>query len=314
MSDDRERGFYRAFEDRFRGSRDQIKERLRVYIPFVKSLKSVGQVPAALDLGCGRGEWLELLTENGLDPIGVDIDEGMLEATRSRGLNVAKSDAISYLQEQPAESLSIVSAFHVVEHLKFVDLQVLTKEALRVLKPGGVLILETPNPENLKVGTSNFYLDPTHVNPIPTGLLLFLVEYYGFSRVKALRLQEPDGLESAEQVTLSDVLSGVSPDYAIVAQKGGDEAATMASDSAFATEHGLTLDLLAARFDAGIPRLNQISAELEGIHARVIDLECRLLECQAAADRALHETDAMRKSMSWRLTRPLRALRRWTFR
>jgi hypothetical protein len=169
-------------------------------------------------------------------------------------------------------------------------------------------------------------------------LLSFLVEYYGFSRVTIMRLQEPAGLERAEQVTLSDVLSGVSPDYAIIAQKGdGDAATTMAVSVAHTAEYGLSLDLLAARFDAGIPRLNQISAELERIQSLlstelaqknaaiaalegeisrlnacliqrdglVIDLEHRLLECRNSTSdlerrllRAQHETDAMRNSTS----------------
>ena len=89
-----------------------------------------------------------------------------------------------------ADSLTVVSAFHVVEHIPFETLRQLVDEAYRVLKPGGLLILETPNSENLVVGTSSFYLDPTHQRPLPAQLLTFVVEYAGFERVKTLYLQE----------------------------------------------------------------------------------------------------------------------------
>ena len=336
MPDDRDEGFYRAFEDRFRGTRGEIKRRLKIYIPFVEALKAVDPVPAVLDIGCGRGEWLELLTENGFDPLGIDIDDGMLEAAQSRGFKTIKRDAVSYLQGLAAESLFVVSGFHVVEHLKFSDLQVVVREALRVLKPGGLLILETPNPENLRVGTSNFYVDPTHMSPLPMQLLSFLAEYRGFSRTKILRLQERGALEGAEQITLSDVLSGVSPDYAVVAQKGGNQTAIVAMDAACGREYGLSLDTLVARFDIGVSHVKQIFAAelaqkaatiaaLQGEtsklndriaeqHIRIVQLGCSIAESQAATDRARNQLDAILSSRSWRLTGPLRALRRWTLR
>ena len=100
-------------------------------------------------------------------------------------------------------------------------------QALRVLVPGGVLILETPNPENLVVGTSSFYLDPTHERPLPWQLLSFLAEHHGFERVKTLRMQESAHLAARvarhEALSLMDVLGGASPDYAIVAQKAAPD-------------------------------------------------------------------------------------------
>ena len=183
-------GFYRAFEDRYRGSRHLIKDRLRVYLPFIEQLKACYPDTPALDLGCGRGEWLELLQENGFKPTGVDVDDGMLEACRELGLSVEHCDALEALKNLADESQIVVSGFHIAEHLPFDILQTLVKETLRVLKPGGLLILETPNPENLTVGTSSFYFDPSHLRPIPPPLLAFLPEYYGFKNVKTIRLQE----------------------------------------------------------------------------------------------------------------------------
>jgi SAM-dependent methyltransferase len=230
MVDEINANFYRAFEDRFRGSRELIKSRLRVYLPFVEPLRSYYDDAMALDLGCGRGEWLELLQEAGFDVQGVDLDNGMLAACRERDLNVQTCDAVDFLKELPDASRVVVTGFHIAEHIPFPDLQVLVKESLRVLKPGGLLILETPNPENIVVGTSYFFIDPTHLRPIPPQLLSFLPEYYGFKRVKILRLQEPAGLHKSKALTLLDVLRGVSPDCAVVAQKKG-EAAILRADT-----------------------------------------------------------------------------------
>ena len=212
-------GFYRAFEERYRGSRELIKGRLVAYRPFVEPLLEVYPSATALDLGCGRGEWLELLVESGFKPIGVDLDKGMLEACLERGLPVEQGDALAYLSALPDESQAVVSAFHVVEHITFDQLGTLVAETLRVLMPGGLLIMETPNPENIVVATRNFYLDPTHQRPIPPMLLAFVAEYAGFARVKTLRLQESKELVNKGDVSLQDVFAGVSPDYAVVAQK-----------------------------------------------------------------------------------------------
>jgi SAM-dependent methyltransferase len=242
--------FYRAFEDKHRGSHDVIKERLRVYLPFIEQLKSLYQDCLALDIGCGRGEWLETLQENGFQAIGVDLDEGMLEACKARNLPAEKAEALSYLETMPSESLVLLTGFHIVEHIPFDDLKKLVIEAHRVLKPGGLLIFETPNAENLIVGTQNFYLDPTHERPIPYMLLEFLMEYSGFSRSKLLRLQENPDLDNHKQLVLMNVLGGVSPDYAVVAQKNANDLDVSAFDLAFKADYGLGLDELARRYDS----------------------------------------------------------------
>ena len=91
--------FYRAFEDKHRGSRELIKERLKAYLPFILPLLQAYPQGQAIDLGCGRGEWLELLTEVGLRPIGIDLDDGMLSACRHLGLAAKQGDAIAHLKD-----------------------------------------------------------------------------------------------------------------------------------------------------------------------------------------------------------------------
>lgn len=266
-------GFYRAFEERYRGSRELIKSRLRVYLPFVEPLIGLHADAQAVDLGCGRGEWLELLKEAGFSAQGVDLDEGMLAACRDLGLKVQTRDAVGFLKELPPVSQVIVSGFHIAEHIPFSDLQTLVQEALRVLKPGGMLILETPNPENIVVGTSNFYLDPTHQRPIPPRLLSFLPEHYGFERVKTLRLQEPAELADGKQVlTLHDVLSNVSPDYAVVAQKSATPEQMQLFDTAFEKNYGLDLETLALRYEARVATTERALATTERAVAKAINM------------------------------------------
>ena len=313
--------FYRAYEDRHRGSRELIKSRLLAYVPFLAAflapLAALQARPRALDLGCGRGEWLELLGEAGFAASGVDVDAGMLAACRERFLEVEMGDALASLRALPDASMALVSAFHLVEHLAFSDVRALVGEALRVLQPGGLLIMETPNPENLVVGATSFYMDPSHVRPLPPPLLGFVVDFCGFRRHRVLRLQEPARLHTAAPLRLIDVLDGVSPDYAVVAQKDAGAAVLAPFDVPFGATCGILLDTLAQRYDAQAEaRLAQLGhglvhglaqAEARAAHdGQQLDSRlARLEERLAQAERQLH---AVFFSRSWRITVPPRAV------
>jgi O-antigen chain-terminating methyltransferase len=307
--------FYRAFEDRHRGSREEIKSRLGAYLPFIEPLKALYPGASAVDLGCGRGEWLELLKEAGIAAHGVDLDESMLAAARESGLSVSREEAIEHLRGLPDASRAVVSAFHVVEHMPLEGFVALVREALRVLQPAGLLVVETPNPENLVVGTSDFHLDPTHQRPIPPGLLAFIPEHEGFARTKLLRLQEPAWLAGAEPA-LIHVLRDVSPDAGVVAQKRGPAEALAAFDTAFAREHGVTLDSAAARYDryvearfsAAHQRIEAVEGRMQPLEARVAAAETSAKTAQTAAEEARRQMEQMLASKSWRLTAPLRAM------
>lgn len=256
--------FYRVFEDRHRGSREAIKRRLTVYLPFLKPLREVYPEWRGVDLGCGRGEWLELLSEHGCQSFGVDLDDGMLADCLDRGLLAARQEAVLFLKTLAEESQAVVSGFHLVEHIEFESLRELVREAFRVLKPGGLLILETPNPENIVVGTDHFYLDPTHLRPLPPELLSFVPDYYGFLRTKVMRLQEPKVLIDEPNIRLLDVIGGVSPDYAVIAQKAGADEVISLFNIPFEQEYGLTLETLASRHDAmGELRSSRLSVRLD---------------------------------------------------
>lgn len=215
--------FYIRFENRFRGPRDVIKKRLGVYLPIIQPLKTLYPDNEVLDLGCGRGEWLELLKDNGWHALGVDLNPAMVACCKSFGLEAEQSDLLHYVLSLPDESQVVISGFHVAEHLAFDDLNRLVHEAFRVLKPAGILILETPNPENIIVGSCSFYNDPTHNHPLPPSLMAFLAEEAAFSRVITLRLNgseevlvEPQGEEIYAAIV--QLFFG-QPDYALIAQK-----------------------------------------------------------------------------------------------
>ncbi len=241
--------FYSIFEKNFRGTQAEVLERLAVYDPFLDALLQIDPHALALDLGCGRGEWLEKLQGMGFSVHGVDLDESMLSGCRDKGFTVTCQDALAYLSNLPDDSQTIVTAFHVIEHITIEQLRALLTEALRVLKPAGLLILETPNPENLVVATRNFYLDPTHLRPIPPELLTFLARHAGHGCVKLLRLQENPSIIQQSQVMLTDVIHGVSPDYAVVAQKPGPQALAERLAPAFEPDRGIGLQTLVSRFD-----------------------------------------------------------------
>ena len=268
-------GFYRAFEDRYRGSRELIKERLRAYLPFVGPLATMPETAAALDLGCGRGEWLELLGEHGFAARGIDLDDSMLAACRERGLAVETADAIAYLRALPDNSVAVLSAFHLVEHLPFDAVQEMITQSLRVLQPGGLLIMETPNPENLMVGACNFYLDPSHVRPIPPNLLSFLAEHVGFARQKVVRLQEDPHLHTAA-IHLINVFIGASPDYSVVAQKSAPSDVLERFDLPFQREYGIGIGELARRFEDGQRAALNAVAEVQ--QRQAADTDARFAE------------------------------------
>ena len=261
MSDD----FYRAFEERHRGSRECITERLKAYQPFLVPFLGHQEMPLAVDFGCGRGEWLEYLESLGFDASGVDLDEGMLAACEEQGLSAKKGEMIQHISHLSAESASVLSAFHVIEHIAFDDLRLFVEEAMRVLKPGGLLIMETPNPENISVATFSFHMDPTHNKPIPADLLSFVAEHTGFQRVKVLRLQEEDSLKDKESITLQDWVSGASPDYAVVAQKEALPEFLAEFDAAFEKDYGISRNELTLRWDQRFAQLVESFGQLQSL-------------------------------------------------
>ncbi|WP_395788870.1 methyltransferase domain-containing protein [Aquimonas sp.] len=226
--------FYVEFENRFRGSRAEIQQRARYYLPMIAACQAGGEDAPVLDLGCGRGEWLQVLREAGHPAYGIDSNQVMVGHCQQLGLKALQSDVLAHLRSLPAESVRAISAMHLIEHLDFRTLLALLDESLRVLCPGGLLLLETPNPENVHVGSCNFYMDPTHRNPLPPLLTQYLAESRGFTGAEIHRLSADRGEQRAlsqldvdqpGSVVLNQALADLhaltaaAPDYALIARK-----------------------------------------------------------------------------------------------
>jgi len=217
--------FYVEFENRFRGERDDIKSRMSVYIPHVQEVSKALDKASVLDIGCGRGEWLEVLRDQGIEAHGVDTNIEMVRQCRAFRLKVRKADGLQYLRKQPSDSVAVITGIHIIEHIPFDELMALFAESLRVLRSGGITIFETPNPENMIVGSCNFWYDPTHLKPLPPEMLRFLLLARGFARADILRLhpfpahqQLPEGPDAALTARLNELLYGPQ-DFSVIAHK-----------------------------------------------------------------------------------------------
>ena len=215
--------YYLAFENAHRGSHADIATKIMPYLGKLATLAPEVLVLPMVDMGCGRGEWLELLREQGFEAMGLDLSTAMVQHCRDRGLHAEHTDAQYWLAKQSDDSLAMVSGFHIVEHLPFEQLFQLISQIWRVLAPGGVLILETPNPENVLVGSHTFYHDHTHRNPITPTSLQFLLGYHGFVSQEVLRLNPYPAADRVQENGLfSERFNGhmYGPqDYGIVARK-----------------------------------------------------------------------------------------------
>lgn len=214
--------FYVAFEDKFRGSKEEIRDRQKVYLPYLAESQLNRENDLILDIGCGRGEWLELLQDNGYRVKGIDLNQVMVEQCRARNLDTVEGDAIAHIKSLPDNSLGAITGFHIIEHVPFEVLISLFDEALRVLQPGGLVIFETPNPSNILVGSCNFYFDPTHRNPLPSEMIRFVAESRGLKSVEILDLNPVLDEEQLQKSDLPKPLDRYfygAQDYAVIGYK-----------------------------------------------------------------------------------------------
>ena len=168
---------YVGFEDRFRGSREEIRSRLRDYLPIFASASDV------VDVGCGRGELLDLLRQHGVTARGVDTNEGMVHLCRERGLEVEQSDALGFLERQPDGSLGGLAAIQVVEHFEPAYLLRFLETAHHKMRDGAPMVLETINPACWMAFFECYIRDITHRQALHPDTLRYLVQTSGFSKV-----------------------------------------------------------------------------------------------------------------------------------
>lgn len=217
---------YFDFENHFRGSREGIKERQRQYLDYFSECKNV------VDIGCGRGEFLELLKENHIGATGVDTYDEFVEYCKERKLSAVCDDGGHYLKT--IESTDGIFVGQVVEHLKEYQIIDLCNTAFEKMESGSYLVIETPNPTSLAIYTHAFYVDPSHVKPVHPLTMEYFLQKAGFKNIKIIYTDTSkinchipalrgEGIENLDE--FNDVMSDVSStlfgsqDYAIIARK-----------------------------------------------------------------------------------------------
>jgi SAM-dependent methyltransferase len=215
--DDLDSHKYVGFEDQFRGSHEDIRKRVAEYLPIFSGIRDQGSgirdpgsgIGDVLDVGCGRGEFLELLREHGVSARGIDVNPAMVEVCRAQGLDAVTADALAYLREVPDGSLGGLFAAQVVEHLEPRYLVQLLDAAFDKLRPGAPIVLETINPACWFAFFESYIRDLTHVRPVHPDTLKYLLIATGFQHVDIrYRAPYPES-EKLQAVATRDPGSGV---------------------------------------------------------------------------------------------------------
>ncbi|MFC2156725.1 class I SAM-dependent methyltransferase, partial [Acidobacteriota bacterium] len=188
---------YAGFENRYRGSVEEIKEQLSQYLEYFSAGARV------LDLGCGRGEFVELLVNKGLDAEGVDLNEQMIEICREKGLNCRKADILETLAGCEDGFLGGIFSSQVIEHLPPEYLKRMVELAYFKLAPSGHIVLETVNPTSVFTLVQIYYLDMSHQMPIHPRALKYLMESVGFENVE-IKYSAPLGDERLRDLPSED--------------------------------------------------------------------------------------------------------------
>jgi 2-polyprenyl-3-methyl-5-hydroxy-6-metoxy-1,4-benzoquinol methylase len=206
---------YARFAERFRGSEEYVKAGQQFYLPYFEKCQNV------LDIGCGRGEFLKMMRDAGVKARGVELSAESVAVCRSEGLDAEVADMYAYLAALPEGALDGIFCSQVVEHLPAERLPELIRLCASRLAPGGVIAIETPNPECLAIFATHFYLDPTHTRPVPHPLLIFYLEEFGVGGIEVRRLSPAkDSMPSLNSLPedFRDAFFG-SLDYAVIGKK-----------------------------------------------------------------------------------------------
>jgi 2-polyprenyl-3-methyl-5-hydroxy-6-metoxy-1,4-benzoquinol methylase len=193
---------YAAFENRHRGNEEEVRKQQIQYISYFRGRGKI------LDLGCGRGEFLELCKESGVEAEGIDMNEQMVEICRDKGLDCQRGDILETLAEKPDKTLGGLFSSQVIEHLTPSQLKRLIELAYAKLAPGGVIVLETINPASVFALVQIFFLDLSHQKPIHPQTLKFLLESFGFEKVK-IQYSRPLEQEQLQALPGADETSSI---------------------------------------------------------------------------------------------------------
>ena len=257
--------YYLDFENKFRGDRKEILNIFSSYEPLIETVIEGKSSPILIDVGCGRGEWLQRCQNKFYKSIGIESDTYMAKLCRDYGLSVIEGDAIDELSKFEANSISVITIFHVIEHLEFNKLQKMIGECHRILSDDGILIMETPSIDNLIVSTKTFYIDHTHINHINPEAISFHLEKAGFNKVKYYYINGGP-LQDSHPLKITRILNGVAQDLCIISTKNHDLSEKIFSDNLQWKSHlniGLTLFEAAIEFDIKLETLVELIRQLK---------------------------------------------------
>ena len=308
--------FYLRFEDLHRGEKADIISRFKKYGRILSSLAEKSDVPAFLDLGCGRGEFLSYLASLKIRATGIEKNISLAPEKQGQSVEIIEGDALSWLRNAKDNSYDFVSAIHVIEHLEFPYFYELTKEIKRVLRKNGVVLFETPNPDNLLVATSNFYVDPTHLRLIPQKLVEFVLNDIGFYKTFVWGVNESSTRPKSPKV--SDILGGSSPDYAIFGLANHTPLSSKIEEVLGEKKGWTTKDLCDSFEQRYVKDYRGLMERQKKIEDDIYEQNCIYRdqylqvtqEIFRVRDTFENELERIYSSRSWKITAPLRQLAR----
>ena len=307
---------YAEFEASFRGSREEVKDKLTIYLPLIHKIAPDSEHPC-LDIACGRGEWLELLKKEGYPATGIDINPEFVESCKKNGLRVEQTDLFEFLKRQGEQRYKLITGFHIIEHITFEQQQLLLQQVLSLLAPDGLLILETPNPENVTVGSCNFYIDPTHIRPVPPQLLLFLAQQANFgypliakvnrfsSDNKLRFMQDPSPEVNRYNKFVEFVSSRLfqAPDYALIAFKDKKPDKLLLQEVTDINQKN-------EAFEAPADTLDDLRALLWGRDLKILDLNEKLQKAYADLHASKNELASVYNTAAGQFIRQYKSFKR----
>ncbi len=250
---------YFDFENRFRGNRNDVINSFTVYDGSIAYCQSKFNNLYALDIGCGRGEWIEKLTSSGFNCLGIETNEVMVEKCMEYGFNILHGDALDLLKSLPDNKYSLISSFHVIEHLEKDYLDKIFAECKRLIAPGGLFLIETPSIDNIIVSSKTFYLDNSHINKINPDSLIYSLHNLGFNFAKYYYINSGP-LSDAHPQNLTRVLNGIAQDICVISSISNIKNESDSSQYSLIEEtlvQGLSTFAAATEFDQSLRSTNQ---------------------------------------------------------
>ena len=296
---------YLEFENKFRGDSDSIREQFSCYNLLIEKVIADIKDPKFVDIGSGRGEWIQNWNKKIKDCYGLEINSKMVELTRDMGLTILQGDAITSLKEFSSSTISVITIFHLIEHLKYEELIELLSECYRILSPDGVLIMETPSIDNIIVSTNTFYIDHTHINHINPESLMFELDKIGYYHSKFFHIHGGP-MQNDKSSKITRILNGVAQDILFISTKEEQVSKKIFDKYEWLSDLqiGITTMQAAIDFDLNNEKI------IRDLNQKIIDLNQKILiwEEQIINQRFLRESGIFFLNDLDILTKPIKIL------